>query len=104
MGTALRVELERVRNESYWLVDSIRGSGSQLAFDCDSYQVREAIYKYLLMNGIKVGKAGDRSIVLRPSLELRAYDVGVFRDIMLNFDSSMVQMIQGNGIYDWKII
>ena len=46
-----------------------------------------------MMNGIKVGKAGKRSIVLRPSLQLRAYDVGVFRDIMLNFDSSMVEMI-----------
>ena len=45
------------------------------------------------MNGIKVGRAGERSIVLRPSLELRAYEVGLFRDIMLNFDSSLVDMI-----------
>ena len=46
-----------------------------------------------MVNGIKVGKAGEKSIVLRPSLELRAYDVGVFRDIMLNFDSSLARMI-----------
>ena len=46
-----------------------------------------------MVNGIKVGKTGEKSIVLRPSLELRAHDVGVFRDIMLNFDSSLVRLI-----------
>lgn len=58
-------------SEQFEFIDNVRGRGFQLAFDCDSPERRQQIIQQAYQNQMIVLSCGERSIRLRPSLNLR---------------------------------
>ncbi len=85
-GSILKLELGRVQEQHPWMVENIRGQGSLIAFDCSSPDMREALQQYMILNGVKVGALGERSVVLRPALNLTPQQAGLFVKRMEGFD------------------
>ena len=95
-GTLLKLELGRVAKEMPWMIQDLRGQGSLLGWDCDSAEIREALVEYLLLNGVRIGRLGERGVVLRPALTLTAQQAGLLVTKLEKFDQ---QVARGLGAW-----
>ncbi len=70
MGSFVRAELEKL-SQSYDFISNVRGLGLWLAFDLPTPQVRDDLIELAWQNGLIVLACGQKSIRLRPVLNLK---------------------------------
>ena len=51
-------------------VQNLRSAGLLIAFDCDSVQERNALYKSALSQGLLINPTGEKSFRIRPPLTI----------------------------------
>merc|ERR1712153_159139 len=82
----LKIELGNVGKHT-GLVENVRGYGTHLAFDVEDGDLMQ---RFLLRNGINVGKCGPNTLALRPSLMLGCYDAAHLRDCIKHYHPNYV--------------
>nr|XP_034171954.1 4-aminobutyrate aminotransferase, mitochondrial isoform X1 [Osmia lignaria] len=82
VGDYMLKQLMNLQNEFSSLVDSVRGRGTFIAFNCASPELRDTVVKKLLAKGIQAGGCGNRSIRLRPALIFTQNHADIFLDTL----------------------
>lgn len=82
----LKIELGNVGKHT-GLVNNVRGYGTHLAFEVEDGDLMQ---KFLLRNGINVGKCGPNTLALRPSLMLGCFDAAHLRDCIKHYHPNFV--------------
>ncbi|XP_001607115.2 4-aminobutyrate aminotransferase, mitochondrial [Nasonia vitripennis] len=72
--------LKKLENEFPNSINSSRGRGTFIAFDCATAQLRDATIKKLLQNGIQAGGCGEKAVRLRPALTFTEHHANIFLD------------------------
>ncbi|KAG7209133.1 hypothetical protein KM043_015277 [Ampulex compressa] len=80
VGDYTHKELMKMQNEFPNLINSVRGRGTFLAFDCATPEYRDAVIKKLLAKGIQSGGCGFKAIRLRPALTFTEDHANIFLD------------------------
>uniref|UniRef100_A0ABD2WNT5 (S)-3-amino-2-methylpropionate transaminase n=1 Tax=Trichogramma kaykai TaxID=54128 RepID=A0ABD2WNT5_9HYME len=73
-------QLKQLENELSSSINSSRGRGTFIAFNCASSELRDATIKKLLKKGIQAGGCGDKAIRLRPALTFTQQHADIFLD------------------------
>ncbi|XP_058794257.1 4-aminobutyrate aminotransferase, mitochondrial isoform X2 [Phymastichus coffea] len=73
-------ELVKMENEFSSSINSSRGRGTFIAFDCASAQLRDSVVKKLLQKGIQAGGCGEKAVRLRPALTFSEDHANIFLD------------------------
>ena len=81
-GAYLTSGLERLAVKHPDYIDSIRGKGTYLAFDCDSAETRNALIAQMKAFGVNQGGCGVRSVRLRPSLYFEKKHADIYLDAL----------------------
>lgn len=80
VGNYLLKELNTLQNENSTIINSVRGRGTFIAFDCKTSESRDALIKRLLAKGIQTGGCGAKAVRLRPALTFTEYHADIFLD------------------------
>jgi L-lysine 6-transaminase len=72
-GAFLLAELQRWAEET-GAISNVRGRGFIIAFDCADTAARDALWKRAYDSGVLILKCGEKSIRLRPTLDLNEAD------------------------------
>ncbi|XP_076750548.1 4-aminobutyrate aminotransferase [Xylocopa sonorina] len=75
-------QLMNLQNEFSTLINSVRGRGTFIAFNCNSPDLRDTIIKKLLSKGIHTGGCGSAAIRLRPALTFTEKHADIFLDAL----------------------
>ncbi|KZC14929.1 4-aminobutyrate aminotransferase, mitochondrial [Dufourea novaeangliae] len=75
-------QLMNVQNEFSTLINSVRGRGTFIAFNCASPELRDRIIKDLLTKGIQTGGCGSTAVRLRPALTFTESHADVFLEAL----------------------
>ncbi|KAJ1839778.1 4-aminobutyrate transaminase, partial [Coemansia sp. RSA 486] len=73
------------------LVSNVRGTGTFLAFDCPSTEMRTELLHLMRMEGVNMGGSGETTVRFRPMLTLSKSHVNVF---LTRFESVLNKMYQ----------
>lgn len=73
-------QLMSLQNEFSSIINSVRGRGTFIAFNCATPELRDQIIKQLLTKGIQCGGCGEVSIRLRPALTFTENHADIFLD------------------------
>ncbi|XP_076656450.1 4-aminobutyrate aminotransferase [Halictus rubicundus] len=73
-------QLTSLQNEFSSTINSVRGRGTFIAFNCTTPELRDQIVKKLLTKGIQSGGCGAASIRLRPALTFTENHADIFLD------------------------
>lgn len=82
VGDYMLKQLTSLQNEFSTIINSIRGRGTFIAFNCVSPELRDAIVKKLLSKGIQAGGCGTAAIRLRPALTFTEQHANIFLDTL----------------------
>ena len=63
-------------------LSNVRGRGTVISFDMENTKTRDDLIDYLEEKGVIVGRCGNRSIRLRPSLTITKEEIDIFLDIL----------------------
>jgi 4-aminobutyrate aminotransferase/(S)-3-amino-2-methylpropionate transaminase len=63
------------------IISNLRGSGTFLAFDCNSSKSRDDLVILMRKKGVVLGGSGEKTIRFRPMLVLEKKDVDIFAAI-----------------------
>ncbi|CAD1481044.1 unnamed protein product [Heterotrigona itama] len=75
-------QLTSLQDEFSTIMNSTRGRGTFIAFNCVSSELRDAVIKKLLSKGIQVGGCGTAAIRLRPALTFTEQHADIFLDAL----------------------
>ncbi|XP_076626677.1 4-aminobutyrate aminotransferase isoform X1 [Colletes latitarsis] len=75
-------QLKTLQNEFSTTINSARGRGTFIAFNCASPELRDAIIKKLLTKGIQTGGCGSSAVRLRPALTFTEQHADIFLDAL----------------------
>lgn len=75
-------QLMTMQRELPDVINSARGRGTFIAFDCATSELRDSIVKKLLSKGIQSGGCGEKAIRLRPALTFTEYHANIFLDTL----------------------
>ncbi|KAJ8664205.1 hypothetical protein QAD02_023140 [Eretmocerus hayati] len=73
-------QLLKLENEFSSSINSSRGRGTFIAFNCATTELRDAVIKKLLKKGIQAGGCGDNAVRLRPALTFTEHHADIFLD------------------------
>ena len=82
VGNYTLKQLLRLEAECFGMINSIRGRGTFIAFNCASPELRDTIIKKLLNKGIQTGGCGSVAIRLRPALTFTEHHADTFLDAL----------------------
>ncbi|XP_043676373.1 4-aminobutyrate aminotransferase, mitochondrial [Vespula pensylvanica] len=82
VGNYMLKELNTLQNEHSTIMNSVRGRGTFIAFNCETSERRDALIKKLLAKGIQTGGCGDKAVRLRPALTFTEYHADIFLDAL----------------------
>ncbi|XP_014211776.1 4-aminobutyrate aminotransferase, mitochondrial-like [Copidosoma floridanum] len=80
VGDYTLAELRKMENEFSGTMNSSRGKGTFIAFNCATSELRDATIKKLLKRGIQAGGCGDCAVRLRPALTFTEHHANIFLD------------------------
>ncbi|PBC26106.1 4-aminobutyrate aminotransferase [Apis cerana cerana] len=80
VGDYILKKLMNLQNEFSTMINSVRGRGTFIAFNCASPELRDVIIKKLLSKGIQTGGCGTAAIRLRPALTFTEKHADIFLD------------------------
>lgn len=83
-GEMTQKGLEKLQDEFAHLINSVRGRGTFIAFDCPTSRIRDDTISRLRSKGVHVGGCGDKTIRLRPSLTYQQHHMHIFLDTLRN--------------------
>ncbi|CAK9829615.1 4-aminobutyrate aminotransferase, mitochondrial [Anthophora retusa] len=75
-------QLMNLQNEFSTMINSVRGRGTFIAFNCTSSELRDTVIKKLLAKGIQTGGCGTTAIRLRPALTFTEKHADIFIDAL----------------------
>ncbi|XP_011503754.1 PREDICTED: 4-aminobutyrate aminotransferase, mitochondrial [Ceratosolen solmsi marchali] len=78
VGNYVLQELKKLENEFSNTINSSRGRGTFIAFNCATSKLRDETIKKLLRKGIQAGGCGNTAIRLRPSLTFTEHHANIF--------------------------
>ncbi|XP_022820144.1 4-aminobutyrate aminotransferase, mitochondrial-like [Spodoptera litura] len=81
-GNVLKCGLHCLETEFCFMINSVRGRGTFLAFDAATPELRDNIVKTLKQNGVLGGACGICTIRLRPALIFRPEHAELFLEIL----------------------
>ncbi|KAK2587998.1 hypothetical protein KPH14_004074 [Odynerus spinipes] len=82
VGNYLLKELNALQKEHSTIMNSVRGRGTFIAFNCDTAERRDALIKKLLAKGIQTGGCGAKAVRLRPALTFTEHHADIFLDAL----------------------
>lgn len=82
VGNYLLKELNALQKEHSAIMNSVRGRGTFIAFNCDTVEKRDAVIKKLLNQGIHAGGCGAKAIRIRPALTFTERHADIFLDAL----------------------
>ncbi|KAL2723949.1 hypothetical protein V1478_008462 [Vespula squamosa] len=82
VGNYMLKELNALQNEHSTIINSVRGRGTFIAFNCETSERRDALLKRLLAKGIQTGGCGDKAVRLRPALTFTEHHADIFLDAL----------------------
>lgn len=80
VGKRLKDGLLSLEKEHSYVINSVRGRGTFLAFTAISTAARNAIVDALKQQGIQSGGCGEMSIRLRPALTFQEHHADIYLD------------------------
>ncbi|XP_076242978.1 4-aminobutyrate aminotransferase [Calliopsis andreniformis] len=75
-------QLMNLEKEFSTMINSVRGRGTFIAFNCSSPELRDVVIKKLLTKGIQAGGCGSAAIRLRPALTFTQSHADIFLDAL----------------------
>lgn len=82
VGNYMLKELKSLQKENSTIINSVRGRGTFIAFDCDTAERRDALIKKLLAKGVHAGGCGSKAVRLRPALTFTEHHADIFLDAL----------------------
>ncbi|XP_053987505.1 4-aminobutyrate aminotransferase, mitochondrial [Hylaeus volcanicus] len=82
VGDYMIKQLTTLQNECSTMINSVRGRGTFIAFDCATPELRDTMIKKLLTKGIQIGVCGNTSVRLRPALTFTESHADIFLDAL----------------------
>ncbi|XP_049866569.1 4-aminobutyrate aminotransferase, mitochondrial-like [Pectinophora gossypiella] len=81
-GEILMNGLLKMEKDMSGLINSVRGRGTFIAYDCKDGETRDRLNRILKEKGVISGPCGDKSIRLRPALTFQPKHAEIYLDIL----------------------
>ncbi|KAI5633090.1 aminotransferase class-III domain-containing protein [Phthorimaea operculella] len=81
-GKVLKSGLHGLENEFNHLINSVRGRGTFLSFNCATPELRDKLVNKLKQNGVLSGACGNAAVRLRPALVFSPSHANIYLDIL----------------------